>query len=255
MCCRPVAVDIRALLEDLAAGRASVDDAVRRIARAPYESLTDENGVFARVDHHRALVQGMAEVIYGEGKTPAHVASVCTALLDKGANVLVTRTNADAYAAVRAVHDDAIHHESARCITVTRHAPARLGSAALLAAGTSDLPVLVEVEVCARMFGIETERFVDVGVAGLHRILAVREKIDAHDVVVVVAGMEGALPSVVAGLTRKPVIAVPTSVGYGTSFGGVAALLSMLNACSSGIVVVNIDNGFGAAAAMRRLLG
>jgi NCAIR mutase (PurE)-related protein len=245
---------LRALLEDLAAGRVRIDDAARALARAPFQALADERGEFARVDHHRALVQGMTEVVYGEAKTPAHIAAIAQSLLDRGANVLVTRASRAAYDAVRVLADDAVHHEAARCIVVPRHPPARIGSAALLCAGTSDLPVLEEVEVCARAFGIDTERFIDVGVAGLHRILAVRDKIDGHDIVVVIAGMEGALASVAAGLTRKPVIAVPTSVGYGASFGGIAALLAMLNACSSGVVVVNIDNGFGAATAARRLL-
>lgn len=236
------------------AGRVTVDEAVRTVARAPFELLADDRGGFARVDHHRPLVQGTAEVIYGEGKTPAQIAAIAGSLLERGANVLVTRTSPQAFAAVQQLAADAVHHESARCIVVERVASAPIGTAALLCAGTSDLAVLDEVDVCARVFGMKTSRFVDVGVAGLHRILAVREQIDAHDVVIVVAGMEGALASVAAGLTSKPVIAVPTSVGYGTSFGGIAALLAMLNACSSGVTVVNIDNGFGAAAAARRML-
>lgn len=241
-------MDLRALLEDLAAGRVSVEDAVLKVTRAPYEDLG-----YARVDHHRALVQGMAEVVYGEGKTPEQIAGVARSLLERGANVLVTRASSDAFAAVRAVASDAQHHERARCITVERTAPPRLGTAALLAAGTSDLPVLEEAEVTLRAFGVEVKRFVDVGVAGIHRILAVREEVDAHDVVIVVAGMEGALASVAAGLTGKPVIAVPTSVGYGASFGGVAPLLTMLNSCAAGVTVVNIDNGFGAAVAASRI--
>jgi hypothetical protein len=240
---------LRALLEDLAAGRASVDDATKKLVGAPYEELGD-----AKVDHHRALVQGAAEVIYGEGKTPDQVARISRSLLERGANVLVTRASAAAFEAVRAVAPDAAFFERARVIVVERTAPRRLGTAALLAAGTSDLPVLEECEVSARAWGIETERFVDVGVAGLHRLLAVRDRVDAHDVIICFAGMEAALASVVGGMTRRPIVAVPTSVGYGASFGGIAALLSMLNACSSGVVVVNIDNGFGAAAAARRLL-
>jgi pyridinium-3,5-biscarboxylic acid mononucleotide synthase len=240
---------LRALLEEVAAGALTVEDAARRVAHAPYEDLG-----YARVDHHRALVSGTAEVVYGEGKTPAQIAGVAEALLGRGANVLITRASREAFEAVARVAPDAVHHAAARVISIVRVAPARIGTAALVCAGTSDLPVLEECEVCARAWGIETERFVDVGVAGIHRILAARERIDAHDVVIVVAGMEGALASVAAGLTRKPVIGVPTSVGYGASFGGVAALLAMLNACASGIVVVNIDNGFGAAAAARRLL-
>jgi NCAIR mutase (PurE)-related protein len=166
----------------------------------------------------------------------------------------VTRANASIHDAVCAVAADARFESRARVVVVERTAPPSLGTVALVAAGTTDLPVLEECEVCARAWGIEPHRFIDVGVAGLHRLLAVREQIDACDLIVAFAGMEAALASVVGGLTRKPVIAVPTSVGYGASFGGIAALLSMLNACSSGVVVVNIDNGFGAAAAARRLL-
>ena len=242
-------MDVRALLEDVAAGRATVADAAARLARAPYEDLG-----YARVDHHRPLVQGAAEVIYGEGKSPEQIVGVARALLGAGANVLVTRATPDAFVAVKALMADARFHESARVIEIGRTPAPRIGTAALVCAGTSDLPVLEEAHVCARAFGIECARFCDVGVAGVHRLLAVREQIDACDVVIVVAGMEGALASVVGGLTRKPVIAVPTSVGYGASFGGIAALLAMLNACASGVVVVNIDNGFGAAVAARRIL-
>jgi NCAIR mutase (PurE)-related protein len=242
-------MDVRTLLEDVAAGRVTVESALRRIGGAPYEDLG-----FARVDHHRAVVSGSAEVVFGAGKTPDQIASIAHALLDRGANVLVTRADRAAFDAVLEGASDARYDEEARVIVVERNEPEKLGTAALVCAGTSDLPVLREAESCARAFGIQCRRFVDVGVAGLHRILAVREQIDSYDVVVVVAGMEGALASVVAGLTRKPVIAVPTSVGYGASFNGLAALLAMLNACSSGITVVNIDNGFGAAAAAKRIL-
>ena len=158
--------DLRALLQDLAAGRVSVDDAVRAVARAPFELLADDSGGFARVDHHRVLVQGSAEVVYGEGKTPAQIAAIAHSLLERGANVLVTRTNAEAFTAVHALATAAVHHPGARCIVVEQTQPARIGSAALLCAGTSDLPVLEEIEVCARAFGIETTRFVDVGVGG-----------------------------------------------------------------------------------------
>ncbi|HEY4223543.1 MAG TPA: nickel pincer cofactor biosynthesis protein LarB [Myxococcota bacterium] len=199
-------------------------------------------------------MQGHAEVIYGEGKTPAQVAGVAASLLGAGANVLVTRASVEQFDAVRAIAADAAFHPIARIVAVERVAPPALGTAALLCAGTSDLPVLEEAAVTLRALGIAVQRFVDVGVAGIHRILAVRDQVDACDVVIVIAGMEGALASVAAGLTHKPVIAVPTSVGYGTSFGGIAALLAMLNACSSGVTVVNIDNGFGAAVAARRFL-
>lgn len=240
---------LRALLGELAAGTLDLDEAVRRLARAPYEDLG-----YAKVDTHRALVQGAAEVVYGEGKTAEQIAGIAGALLQRGQNVLVTRASAADFAAVSKVAPDATYSERGRVITVERTAPAPLGRAALLCAGTSDLTVLEECAASCRAWGIATERFIDVGVAGLHRLLAARDAVDEHDVIIVVAGMEGALPSVVAGLTKKPVIAVPTSVGYGTSLGGIAALLAMLNACSSGVVVVNIDNGFGAAAAARRFL-
>jgi NCAIR mutase (PurE)-related protein len=240
---------LRALLSDLAAGSVTLDDAVKRLAAAPYEDLG-----FARVDHHRAWVQGAAEVVYGEGKAPHEVAGVAASLLERGANVIVTRASSEHFDAVRGVAADAIYHARGRVIVVERSPPANIGTAAIVCAGTSDLAVLEECAVVCSAWGIESERFIDVGVAGLHRVLAVRATIDARDVIIVVAGMEGALPSVIGGLTKKPVIAVPTSVGYGTNLGGMAALLSMLNACSSGIVVVNIDNGFGAAAAARRFL-
>jgi NCAIR mutase (PurE)-related protein len=209
---------------------------------------------FAQVDLDRAVRQGVAEVIYGEGKTPAQIAAISAALLGHGDDVLVTRASHEAFLAVKAVAADAVFHEVARVIAVRRKAPRALGTAALCAAGTSDLPVLEECGACLAAFGIEAKRFVDIGVAGIHRTLAARDAIDACDVVIVIAGMEGALASVVGGLTKKPVIAVPTSVGYGASFGGLAALLAMLNGCSSGVVVVNIDNGFGAAMAARRFL-
>jgi hypothetical protein len=240
---------LHALLDALANGRTSVAEAERALSAAPYEDLG-----FARVDHHRALVQGTPEVVYGEGKTPAEVVAIVRSLLDRGANALVTRANDAQAAAVRVVAPDVVWNERGRVLAIARTAPARLGSAAVVCAGTTDLPVLEECEACAVAFGIEAHRFVDVGDAGLHRLLAVRERIDAHDVVIVVAGMEGALASVVGGLTRKPVIAVPTSVGYGVAAGGVAALHAMLSSCSSGITVVNIDNGFGAAMAARRIL-
>ena len=240
---------LRALLVELSSGTVTLDEAVRQLARAPYEELG-----FAKVDTHRALVQGVAEVVFGEGKEPEHIAGIARALLERGQNVLVTRASEAAFQAVQAVAPDARFEARARVIHVERAAPPPLGSAALLCAGTSDLPVVEECAAACRAFGIVAARFVDVGVAGLHRLLAVREAVDARDVVIVVAGMEGALPSVVAGLTRKPVIAVPTAVGSGANLGGLTALLAMLNACSSGVVVVNIDNGFGAAAAARRLL-
>jgi pyridinium-3,5-biscarboxylic acid mononucleotide synthase len=203
----------------------------------------------ATVDTSRALRTGLPEVIYGEGKTPAQVAGIIAALLETSQDVLVTRLDADKAAAVLLEHPSATYHPSARVLALRREPlpePGR-GEILVVCAGTSDLPVADEAVLVARHFGNRVERLTDVGVAGIHRVLRHAEALRSARVVVVVAGMEGALASVVAGLTDKPVIAVPTSVGYGAAFGGVAALLGMLNSCAPGVSVVNIDNGFGAA--------
>ncbi len=212
----------------------------------------------ARVDVGRQNRCGFPEVIFGPGKTPEDMAAIAGAIVDRHGVVLATRvTEAQAQAVSRAI-PDACWHERARCITVERQPLPKLdGAVAVVCAGTSDLPVAEEAGVTLDVFGNRVERFFDVGVAGIHRLLAVRDAIEACNAVVVVAGMEGALPSAIAGLVSKPVVAVPTSVGYGASFGGVAALLGMLNSCGSGVTVVNIDNGFGAAyaaATINRLL-
>jgi NCAIR mutase (PurE)-related protein len=249
--------DLRALLVEIAAGRVTIDAAATRLRSASsrgYEILSGENGEVARVDLRRRDVQGVSEVIFGEGKTPSEIALVAERLLAHGHNVVVTRASEEAFHAVRAHAPDARYETRGRVIVVERQTPQKIGTCAVLSAGTSDLPVVDECVACLSVFGVETTRIVDVGVAGIHRVLAVRDDIDRHDVVVVVAGMEGALPSVVGGLTKKPVIAVPTSVGYGAHLGGFTALFSMLNTCSAGVVVVNIDNGFGAAMAARRML-
>jgi NCAIR mutase (PurE)-related protein len=251
-----------ALLVEVADGSVSLTDAMERLRRGTpndpdtvgYEILDQGDKEYARVDLRRAAVQGVAEVVFGEGKTPTEIAGVASVLLGRGHNVLVTRASEEAFHAVRAHASDARYDPRGRVIVVERAAPQTIGTCAVLSAGTSDLPVVDECVACLQLFGIATTRIVDVGVAGIHRVLAVRDEIDRHDVVIVVAGMEGALPSVVGGLTGKPVIAVPTSVGYGANLGGFTALLSMLNTCSAGVVVVNIDNGFGAAMAARRML-
>jgi NCAIR mutase (PurE)-related protein len=231
------------LLEAVRDRRLSPEEAAERLATLPYEDLG-----FAKVDHHRALRRGFPEAVFGAGKTAAQVVAIVERMAARGQRVLVTRTTTEVHAAVSAVRADAQWHEAARCITVECGEPSRLpGRVAVLAAGTSDLPVAEEAAVVATFHGAEVERIYDVGVAGLHRLLDRTRAIREADVVIVVAGMEGALPSVVAGLVDVPVVAVPTSVGYGASFGGLAALLAMLNACSSGVGVVNIDNGFGAA--------
>ena len=209
---------------------------------------------FAQVDAHRALRQGFPEVIFGAGKTPEQVAAIAAKVMEREDRVLVTRATAEYATAVAAKLPAAVHHESARCISVeAKRLAKRPGSIAILCAGTSDLPVADEAAVTADFMGNKVVRVNDVGVAGLHRLLTNMPTVREANVIIAVAGMEGALPSVVAGLVHRPVIAVPTSVGYGANFGGVAALLGMLNSCGSGVTVVNIDNGFGAAFAANQI--
>ncbi|MBU0515772.1 MAG: nickel pincer cofactor biosynthesis protein LarB [Proteobacteria bacterium] len=231
------------LLEEVRAGEISVERAVERLKHWPYEDLG-----FARVDHHRALRQGRPEVLYGEGKTPGQIVDISRRLMAAGSNVLVTRVDEAKAAAVRSDLPESEHHPLARLLTVKVDevkADCR-GTIAVFCAGTSDVPVAEEARLTIEMMGHPVKTGYDVGVAGLHRLLGERETLEAATVFVVVAGMEGALPSVVGGLVDRPVVAVPTSVGYGTSFGGLAALLGMLNSCAAGVSVVNIDNGFGA---------
>jgi len=237
------------LLELFRAGGASRDKVLHAFQAAPVADLG-----FAQVDTHRALRKGFPEVIFGAGKTAAQVVKITAQLLAREQQVLVTRITTDHARALRKRFRNAVHHEVARCVTIERKPmPKRPGRIAVVCAGTSDLPVAEEAAVTAEIMGNRVERLVDVGVAGLHRLLARLETIQRANVLIVVAGMEGALPSVVAGLVRRPVIAVPTSVGYGASFGGVAALLGMLNSCGSGVTVVNIDNGFGAGYAASQI--
>ena len=209
---------------------------------------------FARVDTDRQRRCGFPEVIFGAGKTPEEVASIAAVLVERHGLLLATRVTADHYSAVQAQVPDAKWHGRAGCITVERSPLKRQrGLVGVLCAGTSDLPVADEAAVTLEIFGNPVMRISDIGVAGIHRLLAVQDKIDKCSILIVVAGMEGALPSAVSGLTSKPVIAVPTSVGYGANFGGLAALLGMLNSCGSGVTVVNIDNGFGAAYAAAQI--
>jgi NCAIR mutase (PurE)-related protein len=230
------------LLRDVRAGRVPVATALRRL-----KSLAIHNLEFARVDGHRSLRKGFPEVIYCEGKSPAHVVKIAGTILQHNDNLLATRADRPTYRAVHRAFPRAQYHEAARAITVVRKPlPKRPGTIAVLCAGTTDIPVADEAAVTADIMGNRVKRYYDVGVAGLHRLLALNEELLAARVLIVCAGMEGALPSVVGGLVDKPVIAVPTSVGYGASFGGIAALLAMLNSCASGITVVNINNGFGA---------
>jgi NCAIR mutase (PurE)-related protein len=241
-------LQLRSLLDEVHAGtttpEAAHDRLLQFLRQAPFEDLG-----FARVDHHRHLRQGFPEVIYGAGKTPDQVAAIAERIVSAGHSLLVTRTDSVAYGAVREKLPDAEFHEVARAITLrVGETPRGRGTIAIAAAGTADLPVAEEAVVAAEIMGNCTDRIFDVGVAGLHRLLAEHRRLITARVVIVVAGMEGALPSVVAGLVDVPVIAVPTSVGYGTSFGGLTALLAMLNSCASGVSVVNIDYGVGAAA-------
>jgi NCAIR mutase (PurE)-related protein len=230
------------LLRAVAAGELGVDEAVERLKHLPYADLG-----FARVDTHRALRAGFPEVIFCERKTPAQVAAIAARLAETGAAVLATRAAAEVYEAVRAKCAAARYHEEARVVVVPGEKAAEpRGRVLVLSAGTADIPVAEEAAVVAETIGCRVERVYDVGVAGLHRLLDKLDAIHKADSIVVAAGMEGALASVVAGLGGGPVVAVPTSVGYGASFGGVAPLLTMLNSCAGGVVVVNIDNGFGA---------
>jgi len=209
---------------------------------------------FARVDTDRTRRCGFPEVIFGAGKTAVEVLAIARAILSREPVLLVSRANSEQRAVIEAEWPIARWHERAKCITIEREPLARIGeTVAVVCAGTSDLPVAEEAAITLEIFGNAVLRIADVGVAGIHRLLAVRDQLEACSVVVVVAGMEGALPSAVAGLISKPVIAVPTSVGYGASFGGLAALLGMLNSCGSGVTVVNIDNGFGAAYAAAQI--
>ncbi|HSH70580.1 MAG TPA: nickel pincer cofactor biosynthesis protein LarB [Deferrisomatales bacterium] len=233
---------LRHLLESLRQGEVTTDEVMARVKTLGYEDLG-----FAKIDHHRRIRNGYPEVIYGEGKTPAQVAEIFRRLADRNPNVLCTRASDAAAEAVRAKVPGAVYHELCRIVALRRDQTPPVGRVALAAAGTSDLPVAEEAAISLEVFGSRVERMYDVGVAGIHRLLSHSEALGRCNCVVAVAGMEGALPSVVAGLVDVPVIAVPTSVGYGASFGGITALLAMLNSCASGISVVNIDNGFGAA--------
>ena len=234
---------LEALLHEVREGQIDVAGAVEKLRDLPFEDLG-----FAKLDHHRTLRTGMPEVIFSSGKTPAQVAQIFARMAAHGGNVLATRADEACWQAVQAVEARAVYNASARTITLEQ-APAApgKGTIAVVCAGTSDLPVAEEAAVTARIMGNVVELIADVGVAGIHRLLAQKTSLQAARVLIVCAGMEGALPTVVGGLVNAPVLAVPTSVGYGASFGGIAALLGMLNTCSPNVSVVNIDNGFGAA--------
>ncbi len=234
---------IEAVLNEVRSGSTSVADALERLRNLPFEDLG-----FAKLDHHRALRTGMPEVIFAQSKTPEQVATIFARMANAGGNVLATRASREVFETVRVAEPRAEFHETARAITLMQtEAPAGKGTVGVVCAGTSDLPVAEEAAVTARLMGNTVELVADVGVAGIHRLLAQQKALTSARVLVVCAGMEGALPTVVGGLVQAPVIAVPTSVGYGASLGGVAALLGMLNTCAPNVSVVNIDNGFGAA--------
>ena len=233
---------LRAVLEDLKRGKLDVDEVVSRLRDFPYEDLD-----FAKVDHHRAIRQGFPEVVFGQGKTPEHIAAISSSVLSRSDRLLVTRASEDAFAATVAAVPDARYDAMARCIVVDRRDDKTgVPGVAVLCAGTADLPVATEAAITAELMGCEVQRISDVGVAGLHRLLDHLPRLRECRALVVAAGMEGALPSVVGGLVDIPIIAVPTSVGYGANFDGLAPLLAMLNSCAPGIAAVNIDNGFGA---------
>lgn len=237
------------LLDQFRAGKIAREKVLQAFQAAPVADLG-----FAQVDTHRALRKGFPEVIFGAGKTPEQVVGITAKLLEREDRVLITRITPEHARQLKRRFKKSVHHEAARCVTIqTKSFPPRPGLIAVVCAGTSDIPVAEEAAITAEIMGNRVERLRDIGVAGLHRLLARLELLQTAHVIIVVAGMEGALPSVVAGLVSKPVIAVPTSVGYGASFGGLAALLGMLNSCGSGVTVVNIDNGFGAAYAASQI--
>lgn len=235
--------ELKKLLEQVQQGTEPVDSALERLRHLPFEDIGD-----AVVDHHRALRQGFPEVIFGANKSVEQIERIIKAMLGKGSNILATRLGGEKAGQLLKIFPNAQWHADAGCLTIEPKPVVISGKGTILviSAGTSDIPVAAEAVVTARIMGNRVEQLFDVGVAGLHRLLAKKELIYSASILIVVAGMEGALPSVVGGLVSRPVIAVPTSVGYGAAFGGIAALLGMLNSCASGVTVVNIDNGFGA---------
>jgi pyridinium-3,5-biscarboxylic acid mononucleotide synthase len=242
--------NLNELLTQVAAGRISPEQALEKLRWQPVESISD----FARLDHHRGLRQSMPEFVYGEGKSPEQVAAIMSAMAERTGHALATRVTEAHFAAARAVLPETIHNRVARTLSVNSFPASEIGNVLVIAAGTSDVPVAEEAAEVLRFLGNKTRTLYDVGVAGIHRLLEHANYLQEADVLLVVAGMEGALPSVVGGLVGSPVIAVPTSIGYGASFQGLSALLGMLNSCATGLTVVNIDNGLGAATAAHRLL-
>ena len=229
------------IMQSVQAGEVSPEDAATRLEHLPFEDIG-----FAKIDHHRALRSDMPEVIFGLGKSPQQTAAIFERLAASGVDVLATKVSEETFRAIQSIAPTAQHHELAKCVTLRQTTREARGKVAVACAGTSDLPIAEEASITAELFGAAVTRICDVGVAGIHRLLAQRPLLLEADVVIACAGMEGALPSVLAGMVAVPVIAVPTSVGYGASLQGIAALLGMLNSCSPNVAVVNIDNGFGA---------
>jgi NCAIR mutase (PurE)-related protein len=233
---------LKQLIDSVKNGELDTEEAVQQLKKLPYEDME-----YVKIDHHRSLRTGKGEVIYCAGKTPEQSAGIFERLVDYNGKVMGTRANLETYKAVKEKLPDAVYHETARIITVSRVDQQQyMGKIVIATGGTSDIPVAEEAAVTAEFYGNKVVRLYDVGVAGIHRLLMNTDKLEGASVIIAVAGMEGALPSVVAGLVDCPVIAVPTSIGYGANFGGLSALLTMLNSCATGISVVNIDNGFGA---------
>lgn len=241
--------DLAKLLQDVRTCKTGVDSAIERLKNLPFEDVS-----YAHIDHHRSLRHGMPEVIYCEGKTLEQVAGIVRRMLDHKSDILATRASEPVYKALKKIDKRAVYHKASRAIVIQqkKKAPTQ-GMVLVLTAGTSDIPVAEEAAVTAAALGSSVQTVYDVGVAGIHRILSKRDILDSARVIVVAAGMDGALPSVVGGLVDKPVIAVPTSVGYGAGFQGLAPLLTMLNSCASGVAVMNIDNGFGAGVLAHRI--
>ncbi|MEE9553178.1 MAG: nickel pincer cofactor biosynthesis protein LarB [candidate division Zixibacteria bacterium] len=242
---------IKSVLQKIADGKLSVDDGLRELRTYSFEDIG-----FAKIDHHRSSRTGMPEVIFAPGKTDQQIIKIFEKMSEAGSDILVSRADRAVYNKLKRKHKSVIYHESARMIVKTgrRKKPISSETIAIVTGGTSDIPVAEEAAVTIETFGGKVERIFDVGVAGIHRLLSFHENLQKAKVVIVAAGMEGALPSVVGGLVTAPVIAVPTSIGYGASFGGLAALLAMLNSCAPGVTVVNIDNGFGAAMAALKIV-
>ncbi|OLB55276.1 MAG: 1-(5-phosphoribosyl)-5-amino-4-imidazole-carboxylate carboxylase [Nitrospirae bacterium 13_2_20CM_2_62_8] len=241
-------VRLKRLLRNLQAGTVGLAAAVERLRTLPYEDLG-----FASVDHHRSIRQGFPEVVFCEGKTRAQIVAIARDLLKKGGPLLATRVEPDVAAALGRLDRRAVYHDLARVVVIQRRKPELRGDILVVTAGTADIPVAEEAKVTAEVMGSRVESLYDVGVAGIHRVLGQQDRLLRARVLVVVAGMDGVLPSVVGGLVDRPVVAVPTSRGYGASFGGLAALLTMLNSCASGVGVMNIDNGFGAGCLAHRI--